>query len=117
MVSVLREGYTLPFKQRPWLIRYSLVQSGYANPVKNRFLKETIQSNEQVCSKKGDCQVVSGFLRLTFPCPQTKQKMETNPGSESVELVPQCQYIQDGNPGVNPVALADRGMGHIAGLQ
>ena len=44
VVSVLREGYTLPFKQRPLLTRFPLVQSGYANPVKNRFLKEALLS-------------------------------------------------------------------------
>ena len=42
VVSVLREGYTLPFKQRPRLTRFPLVQSGYANPVRNRFLKEAL---------------------------------------------------------------------------
>ena len=46
-----------------------------------------------------------------------EKKMEANLGSESVELIPQYQYFQDGNPGNNPVFLADRGMGHIAGLQ
>ena len=44
VVSVLRAGYTLPFKQRPLLTRFPLVQSGYANPVKNRFLKEALLS-------------------------------------------------------------------------
>ena len=33
VVSILREGYILPFKQRPLLTRFPLVQSGYANPV------------------------------------------------------------------------------------
>ena len=42
VVSVLREGYILPFKQRPILSRSPLVQSGYTNPVKNRFLKEAL---------------------------------------------------------------------------
>ena len=118
VVSVLREGYTLSFKQRPLLTRFRLVQSGYANPIKNQFLKEAYsQSHKQVGSREGGCQVVSGILQPPFPCPQTKQKMEANLGSESVELIPQYQYIQDGNPGNNPVILADRGMGHIAGLQ
>ena len=88
-----------------------LCQSG-KEPVLERSLT---QSNEQVGSRKGGCQVVSSILQQAFPCPQTKQKMETNLGSESVELVPQYQYIQDGNPGINPVILTDRGMGHIAG--
>ena len=117
VISVLKEGYTLPFKQRPLLTRFPLVHSGYANPVKNRFLKEALLSlmNELVVEK-----VViksSGFLQPAFPCPQTKQKMETNLGPESVELIPQYQYLQDGNSGDNPVILTDRGMGDITGLQ
>ena len=42
VVCVLREGYTLPFKQRPLLTRSPLVLSGYASPVKNQFLKEAL---------------------------------------------------------------------------
>ena len=41
-MSVLREGYTLPFKQGPLFDKVPPVQSGYANPVKNRFLKEIL---------------------------------------------------------------------------
>ena len=47
----------------------------------------------------------SGILQPAFPFPQTEQKMEANLGSESVELIPQYQYFQDGNPGNNPVSL------------
>ena len=43
--------------------------------------------------------------------------METNLGPESVELIPQYKYLQDGNSGDNPVILTDRGMGDIAGFQ
>ena len=42
VVSILKEGYTLPFKQRPRLIRFPLVQSGYASPIKNLHLKEAL---------------------------------------------------------------------------
>ena len=42
VVSILKEGYTLPFKMRPPLARSPVVRSGYANPVKNRFLKEAL---------------------------------------------------------------------------
>ena len=44
VISVLKEGYTLPFKQTPLSTRFPLVQSGYANPVKNQFLKEALLS-------------------------------------------------------------------------
>ena len=44
VVSVLRDGYSLPFKQRPRLTRFPLVQSGYANPGKSRSLTEALRS-------------------------------------------------------------------------
>ena len=40
--SILKEGYFLPFKMRPPLTRSPLIWSGYANPVKNQFLKEAL---------------------------------------------------------------------------
>ena len=44
VVSILKEGYTLPFKQRPRLVRFPLVQSGYTSPIKNLHLKEALLS-------------------------------------------------------------------------
>ena len=44
VVSILQEGYNLPFKMRPLLTRSPLVVSGYANPCKNNCLKEAFQS-------------------------------------------------------------------------
>ena len=43
-VSILKEGYSLPFKLRPPLTRVPIIQSSYANPVKSRFLKEALIS-------------------------------------------------------------------------
>ena len=45
VVSILKEGYSLLFKMRPPLTRFPLIQSGYANPVKKRFLKEAWYQN------------------------------------------------------------------------
>ena len=42
VVSILKDGYALPFKMRPPLTRLPLSRSGYANPAKNRFLKEAL---------------------------------------------------------------------------
>ena len=44
VVSILKDGYNLPFKMRPPLTRYPLIISGYANPRRNKFLKEALQS-------------------------------------------------------------------------
>ena len=43
-VSILKEGYSLPFKLRPPLTRIPIIQSSYANPIKSRFLKEALIS-------------------------------------------------------------------------
>ena len=43
--------------------------------------------------------------------------METNLGSQSVESLPQSRYLQNGNPGDNPLVFTEGGMGHFAGLQ
>ena len=42
VVSVLKDGYSLPFSQRPLLTRVPLVHSGYANLTKSRSLKESL---------------------------------------------------------------------------
>ena len=53
VVSILKEGYTLPFKARPPLTRSPLIVSGYANLVKNKHLKESLQAliQKQVVEK------------------------------------------------------------------
>ena len=42
MVSILKEGYTLPFKIRPPLTRSLLIKSGYAHPVKSNALRQAL---------------------------------------------------------------------------
>ena len=66
VVSVLKDGYSLPFSQRPLLTRVPLVHSGYANPTKSRSLKESGRSHREAGSRKGGYQVVSGFLQQAF---------------------------------------------------
>ena len=44
VVSILKEGYSLPFKVRPPLSRSPVIISHYANPVKNKHLKESLQA-------------------------------------------------------------------------
>ena len=44
VVSILKDGYILPFKVRPPLVRVPLIVSGYANPLRNLYLKEALQA-------------------------------------------------------------------------
>ena len=47
VVSVLRDGYTLPFRERPHLSRFPLIVSKYASPSKNKALLEALASLTQ----------------------------------------------------------------------
>ena len=44
VVSILKDGYVLPFKLKPPLVRHPLIVSGYANPNRNKFLREAVQN-------------------------------------------------------------------------
>ena len=43
VVSILQEGYNLPFKEKPPLTRSPVIISGYANPVKSKHIKVSLQ--------------------------------------------------------------------------
>ena len=43
VVSILQEGYNLPFKEKPPLTRSPVIISGYANPVKSKLIKDSLQ--------------------------------------------------------------------------
>ena len=44
VVSILKDGYILPFKIRPPLVMDPLIVSGYAKPLRNLYLKEALQA-------------------------------------------------------------------------
>ena len=44
VVSILKDSYILPFTIRPPLVRDPLIVSGYANPLRNLYLKEALQA-------------------------------------------------------------------------
>ena len=95
VVSILREDYAIPFKMKLPLTRSPLIVSGYADSVKNRFLKEALLTHIKVGSGKSSCPVIPSLLQPVIPGAQTKQQMEThsrstlnlylNPGSFKME--------------------------------
>ena len=118
VVSILKEGYTLPFKQRPLLVRFPLGSKWLRQSYKKSVVKRgSPKSQKEVGSRKGGCQVVPGVLQPSFPSSETKQEMEANLGFESVKCIPKHRHLQNGNPGDDPVVLDNRRVGHIAGLQ
>ena len=118
VVSILKECYTLPFKQRPCLIRFPLVQSGYASPIKNLHLKEALLNlMGKLVVEKVVVRLSLAFYNRLFSGPKTQQKMEANFRSESGKCISKHGHVQDGNSGDNPVILENRRVDYIAGLQ
>ena len=116
VVSILKEGYTLPFKQRPLLTRFPLVQNGYSSPTKNMYLKDDLISLlNKLAVEKVVVRLSLAFYNRLFLVP--KQKMEANLRSESSQFIPQHRHFQNGDSRDNPVVLGNRGVDHIAGLQ
>ena len=44
VVSILKEGYNLPFRLKPPLTRVPLTRSGYVNPLRSSYLQEVLHS-------------------------------------------------------------------------
>ena len=75
VVSILKDGYTLPFKQRPRLTRFPLVQSGYASPTKNLCLKEALLSlMSKLVVEKVVVRSSQAFYNLLFLVPKPNRK-------------------------------------------
>ena len=75
VVSILKDGYILPFKNRPPLVRDPLIISGYANPLRNLHLKEALHALLQ----KEAIEVVRirtslAFFNRLFIVPKPNQK-------------------------------------------
>ena len=47
VVLVLKQGYCLPFKQKPPLTRFPAIKSSYSSPVKQKALLESVQQMVQ----------------------------------------------------------------------
>ena len=109
VVNILREGYTLPFRYRPYLTRSPTVISNYHNPTKQSFLVE----DKQECSRTGGKPKFTGFLQPTIFGTQTQQPVETHPGSEHLEHLFKHRVVQDGDPRDNKNLPTGRGVGHI----
>ena len=101
VVFILRDGYILPFKIRPPLVRDQLIISGYANPLRNLYLNEALHT---LIKKKAVERVRVRTSLANFGPQCSKQFFER-------------KNIQNGNPGNNSDLLTTRGMGNIAGFQ
>ena len=75
VVSILKDGYILSIKLRPPLVRDPLIVSGYANPVRNVYLKEALHAliHKKVVERVR-VQTSLAFFNRLFIVPKPNQK-------------------------------------------
>ena len=75
VVSILREGYQLPFKERPPLARFPVIVSGSSAPLRNKKLNEALQSlGQKQAIEKVLVQSSLGFYNRLFLVPKPNKK-------------------------------------------
>ena len=75
VVSILKDGYILPFKIRPPLVRDPLIISGYAHPLRNFYLKEALHALiEKKAVERVRVRTSLAFFNRLFTVPKPNQK-------------------------------------------
>ena len=117
VVQILREGYTLPFRNWPKVTRFPTVISCYANPHRNSYLLEALH---QLIDKNAVELVqnqTSGGFQPTIFSPKTQQQMEAYFRSDQSESFPQGGKIQNGDTGNYQDVPPTRGVGYLNRFQ
>ena len=118
VVTVFREGYTLPFRFQPDLTRSPTVISCYVNPPQEPLLAGGFSSApDQKCSRTGSNSKISGFLQQVIFGTQTLQPVETYLGPQHLEQLFKHRVVQNGDTRDNKNLPTDRGLGHLHRFQ
>ena len=116
VVSILKEGYVLPFKVRPPLVRDPLIVSGYANPIRDSHLQAAVQALiEKKAVERVRVQTSLAFFNRLFIVPKPNHKWRP-----ILDLSTLNQFListQNGDSRDNPDLSTTRGVGDIARLQ
>ena len=99
VVTVLKEGYTLPFWFRPNLTRAPTITSCYVNPHRDSYLLEALH---QLLSKNAvelvSNQLSLGFLQPVISSTQTQELVETYLGPQHTQYLFENIVVQNGDP-------------------
>ena len=106
VVSVLKEGYVLPFRYRPYLTREPTITSCYVDPHRNSYLVEALH---QLLNKNA--------VELVVPCAKAQQPVAPHLGSEQLKQVSKDTNFQNGDPRDNTDLSPDRRVGDLHRLQ
>ena len=118
VLTVLREGYTLPFRLPPNLTRSPTITSYYVNPHRNLYLLEALH---QVLNKNAvelvKNQQSLGFYNRLFLVRKTQQPVETYLGPQYPEQIFQDRVIQNGDTRENNNLSMSKGKGYLHRFQ
>ena len=92
VVTILKEGYCLNFRNQPPLTNYPAIRSKYLNREKQDFLIKAIYQKSDNSSSKGH---FPGILQSVVSCPQTRKEMATSNRSECGKSIFAYSYFQD----------------------
>ena len=100
VVLVLKQGYCLPFKEKPPLTRFPTIKSSYTSPVKQKALLEAVQ---QMVQKRAVVPVQNknslGFFSRFVSGSKTRKQMAASYRSQCGKYVFACSHLQNGNRG------------------
>ena len=112
VVLVLKQGYCLPFKQKPPLTRFRAIKRSYSTPVKQKALLEAVQQMVQKRgSGSGSKQELSRILQSFVSGTKTRKQLASSNRSQCGKYIFACSHLQNGNRGSHSGFFSDRRVG------
>ena len=94
VLLVLKQGYCLPFKQKPPLTRFPAIKSSYSTPVKQKALLEAVQ--QKMGSGSSSKEELSRILQSFVSGSKTRKQMASSNRSQFGKYIFACSHLQNG---------------------
>ena len=99
IIRILKEGYTLLFRNQQNLTSSPVIKSDYVHPVRKSYLMEALHAlSQKKFRRKGQQSDISGFLQLTFLGVKIQQQMGTYSRPEFTEQISENINLQMETP-------------------
>ena len=109
---MITNGYVLPFRSKPNLIRFPLIR--VQGPTKRPSLGHLYPvSLVKERHRKGGKRKISRVLQSPVPSTQASPKVEASHRLKQAQHFSPCRKVQNGNPGVHPDFPGPRGVGIV----
>ena len=114
VVLVLKQGYCLPFKQKPPLTRFPAIKSSYPVFISSKtksFTGGSSTNGSEKGSGFGSKQELSRILQLFVSGSKTRKQMMSSNRSQCGKYILACSHLQNGNGGSHSGFSSDRQVG------